>query len=112
MDCCNGNGGVKRMPYESARKATTTTHDFMMPYVKDLASVIDMDCIRSAGIRMSADPLGGATVHYWESIRALWCRFEGRESQDRPRFSFMTVDHDRENPDGLLQPVCDGGAGD
>jgi phosphoglucomutase len=92
----NGNGGVKRMPYESARKAPTThTYDFMMPYVKDLASVIDMDCIRSAGIRMGADPLGGATVHYWESIRALYgVDLKVVNPKIDPRFSFMTVDHD------------------
>jgi phosphoglucomutase len=93
---CNGNGGVKRMAYESARKATTThTHDFMMPYVKDLVSVIDMDCIRSAGIRMGADPLGGATVHYWEPIRALYgVDLKVVNPKIDPRFSFMTVDHD------------------
>ncbi len=66
-----GNREVKRVPYESAAKAATThSHDFMMPYVKDLANVIDIDCIRSAGIRMGVDPLGGASVHYWEPIKA------------------------------------------
>jgi phosphoglucomutase len=92
----NGNGGVKRKPYESARKSTTThAHDFMMPYVKDLASVIDMDCIRFAGIRMGVDPLGGATVHYWESIRALYgVDLKVVNPKIDPRFSFMTVDHD------------------
>jgi phosphoglucomutase len=90
------NRGVKRVPYESARKAATThTHDFMMPYVKDLASVIDMDCIRSAGIGMGADPLGGATVHYWEPIRALYgLNLTVVNPTVDPRFSFMTVDHD------------------
>jgi len=51
---------------------TTRVHDFMTPYVKDLTSVIDMDCIRSAGIRMGADPLGGSTVHYWDGSRPSW----------------------------------------
>jgi phosphoglucomutase len=91
-----GNRGVKRVPYETAYKAATThTHDFMMPYVRDLASVIDLDRIRSAGIRMGADPLGGATVHYWEPIRALYgLELTVVNSTVDPRFSFMTVDHD------------------
>jgi phosphoglucomutase len=67
----------------------------MMPYVKDLANVIDIGCIRSAGIRMGADPLGGAMVHYWEPIKELY-RLEMTVVNFTvdPRFSFMTVDHD------------------
>jgi phosphoglucomutase len=91
-----GNRGVKRVPHESARKAATThSHDFLMPYVQDLANVIDMDCIRSAGIRMGADPLGGAMVHYWEPIRSLYgLDLTVVNPAVDPRFSFMTVDHD------------------
>jgi phosphoglucomutase len=91
-----GNRDVKRMPYESARKtATIHSHDFMMPYVKDLANVIDIDCIRSAGIRMGADPLGGASVHYWEPIKDLYgLDITLVNPRVDPRFSFMTVDHD------------------
>jgi len=91
-----GNQGIKRVAYESASKALTThSYDFMVPYVKDLAHVIDMDCIRSTGIRMGADPLGGATVHYWEPIRALYrLDLTTVNSAVDPRFSFMTVDHD------------------
>jgi phosphoglucomutase len=92
----NGNREVKRVPYESARKAATThSHDFMTPYVADLADVIDMECIRSAGVRMGADPLGGAAVHYWEPIRALYgLDITLVNSTVDPTFSFMTVDHD------------------
>src|ERR1700747_3513579 len=55
-----GNRDVKRIGYDSALKAATThPYDFLMPYVKDLANVIDIDCIRSAGVRMGVDPLGG-----------------------------------------------------
>ena len=91
-----GNRDVKRMPYESALKAATThAQDFVMPYVKDLASVIDMDCIRSAGVRMGADPMGGATVHYWEPIRELYgVDLTVVNPVVDPRFSFMAVDHD------------------
>jgi phosphoglucomutase len=90
------NREVKRVPYESALKAATTHfHDFLMPYVKDLANVIDMDCIRSAGIKMGADPLGGASVHYWEPIKAVYdLDITVVNTTVDPRFSFMTVDHD------------------
>jgi phosphoglucomutase len=91
-----GNREVKRVSYESALKAATTHfHDFLMPYVKDLANVIDMDCIRSAGIKMGADPLGGASVHYWEPIKAIYnLDITVVNTTVDPRFSFMTVDHD------------------
>ena len=91
-----GNREVKRVPYESALKAATTHfHDFLLPYVKDLANVIDMDCIRSAGIKMGADPLGGASVHYWEPIKAIYnLDITVVNTTVDPRFSFMTVDHD------------------
>ncbi len=91
-----GNRGIKRVPYESAAKAPTThSHDFILPYVKDLANVIDIDRIRSAGVRMGADPLGGAAVHYWEPIRHLYgLNITVVNPTVDPRFSFMTVDHD------------------
>ncbi len=92
----DGNRGVRKMGYESALKAGTThLIDFVMPYVKDLAGVIDMDCIRSAGVRMGADPLGGSSVQYWEPIKAFY-GLDITVVNDRvdPRFGFMTVDHD------------------
>ena len=91
-----GNREVRRIPYESAFKAATThQHDFLMPYVKDLANVIDIDAIRSEGIRMGCDPLGGASVHYWEPIKALYgLDITVVNPTVDPRFSFMTVDHD------------------
>src|SRR5579884_1578556 len=62
-----GNKDVKRIPYESALKASTThADDFLLPYVRDLVHVIDMEAIRSAGLKLGVDPLGAATVHYWE----------------------------------------------
>jgi phosphoglucomutase len=90
------NREVKRIPYESAfRSATTHPHDFLMPYVGDLASVIDIDCIRSAGVRMGSEPLGGASVQYWEPIRTLYgLDITLVHSVVDPAFSFMTVDHD------------------
>ncbi len=90
------NREVKRIRYESAVEAATTHHhDFLMPYVGDLAAVIDMDCIRSAGVRMGADPLGGASVHYWEPISRLYgLDIMLVNPAVDPTFSFMTVDHD------------------
>jgi phosphoglucomutase len=91
-----GNKDVQRMPYESALKASTThTDDFVMPYVKDLASVLDMEAIRSAGVKLGVDPLGGASVHYWEPIKEVYgLNITVVNPVVDPRFAFMTVDHD------------------
>ncbi len=91
-----GNKDVKRTPYESALKASTThADDYILPYVKDLANVIDMEAIRSAGLKLGVDPLGGATVHYWEPIKDIYgLNINVVNSQVDPRFAFMTVDHD------------------
>ncbi len=91
-----GNRAVRRTGHEAALKATTThLIDFVMPYVKDLAGIIDMDCIRASGVRMGVDPLGGSSVHYWEPVKA----FHGLDiavvnDVVDPTFGFMTVDHD------------------
>ncbi len=64
-----GNREVRRIPIERARAAATThIYDFRGTYVDDLPSVIDIDTIRSAGVRIGADPLGGASVDYWAMI--------------------------------------------
>ncbi len=88
--------GVQRMPYADALHAATThRHDYLNAYVADLGSVIDMDTIRGAGIRMGVDPLGGAGVHYWAAIAEhykldLTVVSEIVDS----RFAFMTLDWD------------------
>jgi phosphoglucomutase len=91
-----GNKDVKRISYESALKASTThADDFVLPYVKDLANVIDMEAIRSAGLKLGVDPLGGASVHYWEPIKEMYgLNITVVNSTVDPRFAFMTVDHD------------------
>ena len=91
-----GNKGVKRLPYERALgTATTTEEDFVIPYVNDLATAIDVDAICSAGLKLGVDPLGGASVHYWEPIAAEFgLNIAVVNRQVDPRFSFMTVDHD------------------
>ena len=63
----NGLGEVRRTSYESARRAAGT-YDFLGTYVDDLPQVVDLAAIKEAGVRIGADPLGGAAVHYWGEI--------------------------------------------
>src|SRR4051794_6357661 len=62
-----GLADVRRTPYTRARKAAGP-YDFLGTYVDDLPAVLDLDAIRSAGVRIGADPLGGASVAYWGEI--------------------------------------------
>jgi phosphoglucomutase len=91
-----GNAGVKRISYDAALAATTThERDFMMPYIADLRNVVDMESIRDADLRLGVDPLGGAAVHYWEPINAMYgLQIEIVNTEVDPTFGFMTVDHD------------------
>ncbi len=91
-----GNAGVKRVSIAAAMKASTThEEDLALPYVKDLGSVIDMDVIRGAGLKLGVDPLGGAAVHYWEPINEIYgLDIEVVNKTVDPTFKFMTVDHD------------------
>ncbi|MER7765650.1 phosphoglucomutase (alpha-D-glucose-1,6-bisphosphate-dependent) [Kitasatospora sp. NPDC096140] len=64
-----GLRGVKKVPYARALAAATTArHDYLTAYVEDLPSVLDLDAVRAAGLRIGADPLGGASVAYWARI--------------------------------------------
>ncbi|RJK96304.1 phosphoglucomutase (alpha-D-glucose-1,6-bisphosphate-dependent) [Vallicoccus soli] len=65
----DGLSGVERIPFARAMAADTTrTYDFLGTYVEDLPSVVDLDAVRDAGVRIGADPLGGASVDYWGAI--------------------------------------------
>ena len=92
----DGNTGVRRMGFEAALSADTThQQDFVLPYVKDLRNVVDMEAIRAAGLKLAVDPLGGAAVHYWEPINAIYkLDIAVVNPKVDPTFSFMTVDHD------------------
>jgi len=92
----NGNAGVKRVAFESAIRADTThEEDFVLPYVKDLRNIVDMDLIRASGLRLGVDPLGGAAEPYWEPINAEYgLEIAVVNPTIDPTFSFMTVDHD------------------
>ena len=85
---------VRRMPLAQARKAAHE-HDYLNTYVADLANVIDFDIIRSAGVHMGVDPLGGAGVHYWAPIAERY-KIDLTVVSDEvdPQFAFMTVDWD------------------
>lgn len=88
--------GVLRIPYARARKAACVNeHDYVTPYVADLANVVDLDAIRAAGVRIGIDPLGGAAVHYWQAIIDRY-RIAATVVNDAvdPTFRFMTVDWD------------------
>ncbi|MGY1764508.1 phosphoglucomutase (alpha-D-glucose-1,6-bisphosphate-dependent) [Geodermatophilus sp. SYSU D00779] len=63
----DGLKGVQRVPFARAR-AAAQAHDFLGDYVDDLPSVLDLDAVRDAGVRIGADPLGGASVDYWAAI--------------------------------------------
>jgi phosphoglucomutase len=92
----NCNAGVKRVPYKRALSASTThDEDFVLPYVRDLGSVVDMDAIRGAGLKLGVDPLGGAALPYWGPINAIYkLDISVVNAAMDPTFSFMTVDHD------------------
>jgi phosphoglucomutase len=92
----DGLRGIKRIPYDRARKsACVHSHDYIGPYVADLADVVDMEAIRAAGVRIGIDPLGGAAVHYWQPIIERY-RLAATLVSDAvdPTFRFMTVDWD------------------
>ncbi len=91
-----GNRAVKRIGLAAALAAgTTRQQDFIRPYVDDLRHVIDMDAIRAAGLRLGVDPLGGASLPYWQPIAETYGLdiTVVNDSAD-PRFAFMTLDHD------------------
>ncbi len=87
------NAGVKRI----AREKSTVTHayDFVTPYVGDLPRVINIDAIRNAKLHIGADPLGGASLAYWQAIRDTHqLDITIVNNKIDKTFSFMTLDHD------------------
>ncbi len=88
--------GVKRLPYEQAKKvATTHLHDYIDGYVSDLGRVIDMDAIKSAGLRLGVDPLGGSGVAYWQPIAERYgLNIDNVNPAVDPTFRFMPLDWD------------------
>ena len=87
---------IRRIPFERARTAPSIRQDdFVGPYVADLANVVDMAAIRDARIKCGVDPLGGASVDYWQPIADHFkLDLQVVNPIVDPRFAFMTVDHD------------------
>jgi phosphoglucomutase len=102
----NNLNGVTRIPFERARKAACVhEYDYIAPYVADLGSVVDMDLIRAAGVRIGIDPLGGAAVQYWQPVIERY-KINATVVNDAidPTFAFMTVDWD-----GKIRMDCSSG---
>ena len=87
---------VVRMPFERARTASTThQHEYLNFYVNDLPTVVDMQAIRESKVRIGVDPLGGASVSYWDAIGDRYgLNLEVVNHTVDPTFRFMTVDWD------------------
>ncbi len=88
--------GLRRIPYDRARNSPHVHHhDYIGPYVADLENVVDMEAIRSSGVKIGIDPLGGASVHFWQPIIERYgiAATVVSDAVD-PTFRFMTVDWD------------------
>jgi len=90
--------GVERIPFERARKASTThRHRFLDSYVGDLPTVVDLAAVRESKVRIGVDPLGGASLAYWDAIGATYgLDLEVVNRAVDPTFRFMTADWDGE----------------
>ncbi|MEM7135574.1 MAG: phosphoglucomutase (alpha-D-glucose-1,6-bisphosphate-dependent) [Myxococcota bacterium] len=87
---------VRRVGLEAALAADTTHfHDFLSPYVEALGAAIDLEAVSESGLRIGADPMGGAGVAYWPRIAERYrLRLEVVNDKIDPTFSFMPLDHD------------------
>jgi phosphoglucomutase len=92
----DGLAGVRRIPYARAMAAGTTgRYDFLDAYVSALGQVVDLEAIRAAGVRIGADPLGGASVGYWGEIGERYgLDLSVVNPAVDPTFRFMTLDWD------------------
>ena len=91
-----GLRGVARVPFERARKASTThPHPYLDSYVGDLPAVVDLEAVRESKVHIGVDPLGGASVAYWDAIGERYrLNLEVVNHTVDPTFRFMTVDWD------------------
>ena len=92
----NSLAGIKRMSFKKALcEPNVKFIDYIMPYVKGLGSVLDMDAIKASGLRIGADPLGGSGIYFWEPIAETYgLDIEVVNKKVDPTFSFMPPDHD------------------
>jgi phosphoglucomutase len=92
----DGLRGVARLPFERARSASTIhPYKYLDTYVRDLPSVVDLQVVRESKVRIGVDPLGGASVAYWDAIGDRYgLNLEVVNHTIDPTFRFMTVDWD------------------
>lgn len=89
------NRDVRRVTGDPYRAPTHHAHDFCAPYVEALGTVLDLEAVRARGIRIGVDPLGGASVGYWEPIRERYgLNLTVTNARVDPTFAFMPLDHD------------------
>ncbi|WP_150138445.1 phosphoglucomutase (alpha-D-glucose-1,6-bisphosphate-dependent) [Candidatus Enterovibrio escicola] len=99
----NDLNGVKRLIFsETITSALYIEQDLMMPYVRDLDQVVDMEAIRNENLHIGVDPLGGSGINYWKSI-AEYFELDITLINDEvdPTFRFMTLD-----TDGIIRMDC------
>jgi len=91
-----GLSAVRRIPYSRAlASATIHRHDYIAPYVADLASAVDLKAVAEAKVRIGVDPMGGSNIDYWDPIAARYgLDLEVVNRIVDPTFGFMTVDKD------------------
>lgn len=91
-----GNRDVRRIPLSRAMSSDRITeYDYITPYVADLRNVVDMEAIGSAGLSLAVDPLGGASVDFWEAVAAVYSlNLTIVNRVIDPSFAFMRVDRD------------------
>jgi phosphoglucomutase len=87
---------VKRMPLRAALALDSVReHDYVSPYVDDLAAVVDLDAVAATGLKIGVDPMGGAGIAFWEPIAQRYrLQIEVVNTRVDPTFGFMTVDKD------------------
>jgi phosphoglucomutase len=92
----NGMKDVRRIPFKTAiRAATTHQYDFILPYVRDLKNIVDLEQAASSRMKIGVDPLGGASIDFWDPIAELYgLSIEVVNRIVDPTFYFMTLDHD------------------
>jgi phosphoglucomutase len=92
----SGASDVRRVPFETARSASTTgSVDYVAIYLRELPKILDLNAVRSSGIKLGVDPLGGASVGYYPRIaEAFGLNLEVVNPNVDPRFAFMPLDHD------------------
>ena len=90
------NSEVRRFPLAKAKThGTIKEYDYRTPYIQDLQNIVNMDIIRESGIRIGADALGGAGVHYWVPIAEYYgIDLTLLNGHPEPDFRFMRFDHD------------------